>query len=352
MTFSCTHSCRVADGSWTNELFSSALREWHERLAVGTFTAEHRARIRAEEKRQGALRTDDHWKQKYYEEYWGERQAKKSTVPVQCLPTPSSHYRCRDTVSPTLPPPYYPSPSIPPHLLASLKAIQANYGVSSHQGRFPPPSPPAAQSSTANHIEAKPAPKPTTQNNCIPNRRTHQLSCKLRKTMKASKQKPVVKRLGSIHTRKAYQLTPLPPKTPFQTLLLALAQSSQPNPPPTPTKYVAPPAHPHPVFHDHFALLSAEHVPDEFSAPITNLLVRLPRTLYATCMQGRVVTRDHCYTGLPDTASLKLSVPRSLLRTTCVCSGAPLVFCSMCHALYHISCTHRSLCPSCCKCKA
>ena len=283
----------------------------------------------------------------------GERGKPRRTLSL-CSAYPHSlltTYRCRDAVAPT-PPPYYPSPSIPPHLLASLKAIQANYGVSSHQDRFPPPSPPAAQSSTANHVEAKPSPKPTPQNNCIRNRRTHQLSCKLRKTMKASKQKPVVKRLGSIHTRKAYQLTPLPPKTPFQTLLLALAQSSQPNPPPTPTKYVAPPAHPHPVFHDHFALLSAEHVPDEFSAPITNLLVRLPRTLYATCMQGRIVTRDHCYTGLPDTASLKLSVPRSLLRTTCVCSGAPLVFCSMCHALYHISCTHRSLCPSCCKCKA
>ena len=343
----------MADGSWTNELFGSALREWHERLAVGAFTPEHRARIRAEEKRQGALRTDDLWKQQFYEDYWGERSAEKSTIPLQCLTTPSPHYRCTtDTVAPTHPP-YYPSlsSSLPPHHLTSLKAIRANYGVSPHQDEPPPPSPPVAQSSPVKHVEMKPVPKPAPQNNFIPNRKAHQLSCKLKKTMKASKQKTVVKRLG-IHARKAHQLTPLPPKTPFQTLLLALVQSSQPHLPPSPSHYVTPPPHTHPVFHDHFALLSAEHVPEEFCAPITNLLVRLPRTLYATCLQGKTVTRDHCYTGLPDTTTLKLSVPRSLLRTTCVCSGAPLVFCSMCHALYHISCTHRNLCPSCCKCKA
>ena len=112
-----------------------------------------------------------------------------------------------------------------------------------------------------------------------------------------------------------------------------------------------PPHHTHPVFHDHFALLSAEHVPQEFSPPITNLLVRLPRAMFGTCMQGRAAARDHCYSRHSQQTSLKLSVPRSLLRTTCVCSGAPLMFCSMCHALYHVSCTYRNLCPSCCKCQ-
>ena len=66
---------RVSDGCWTNELFGSAVREWQERLAMGAFTSEHRARVRAEEKRRSSLRSDNEWKQQYYEEYWGERQA-------------------------------------------------------------------------------------------------------------------------------------------------------------------------------------------------------------------------------------------------------------------------------------
>ena len=69
------HTQSVTDGCWTNELFGSAVREWQERLAVGAFTPEHRARARAEEKRRSSLRTDNEWKQQYYEEYWGERQA-------------------------------------------------------------------------------------------------------------------------------------------------------------------------------------------------------------------------------------------------------------------------------------
>lgn len=42
---------------------------------MGAFTSEHRARVRAEEKRRSSLRSDNEWKQQYYEEYWGERQA-------------------------------------------------------------------------------------------------------------------------------------------------------------------------------------------------------------------------------------------------------------------------------------
>jgi len=76
---SCTHvhTCiqSVSDGCWTNELLGSAVQEWQERLAMGAFTSEHHARVRAEEKRHSSLSSDNEWKQQYYEEYWEERQA-------------------------------------------------------------------------------------------------------------------------------------------------------------------------------------------------------------------------------------------------------------------------------------
>jgi len=109
-------------------------------------------------------------------------------------------------------------------------------------------------------------------------------------------------------------------------------QGSQAHQHAAPGSYDASPHRTHPVFHDHLALLSAEHVPQEFSPPITNL-VCLPRAMFSTCMQGRAATRDHCYSRHSQQTSLKLSVPHSLLRTTCVCSGALLMFCSMCHVL-------------------
>jgi len=260
--------------------------------------------------------------------------------------------RCKDKVDPPCLP-FFPSSSssLPEHHLRALKSIQTSYSDTVLD--VPPPPSPAKQkgSTAASQTETKPSPVPKLRNSFIPSRATHLLSSKLKKVVKTSKQKTTIKRLGSGQARKAHLLTPLPPKTPYHTLLVALVQGSQAHQHAAPGSYEAPPHHTHPVFHDHFALLSAEHVPQEFSPPITNLLVRLPRAMFSTCMQGRAATRDHCYSRHSQQTSLKLSVPRSLLRTTCVCSGAPLMFCSMCHALYHVSCTYRNLCPSCCRCQ-
>ena len=65
---------RPSEGSLSNTFLSSALREWQERLAIGTFTTEYKARVRAEEKRRVSVRPEDSlWKQQYYESHWGER---------------------------------------------------------------------------------------------------------------------------------------------------------------------------------------------------------------------------------------------------------------------------------------
>ena len=216
-------------------------------------------------------------------------------------------------------------------------------------------------------------------------------------------------------------LTRLPPKLPYQTLLSALEQASKDNTAlknkntdaPTTTAAAAaaaatvitsytPPSHQHnhSVFHDHFSLLSSEHVPTEFSLPITSLPIKLPRDMYHTCLRAKIVLEEHSYSKQPSTggssstsnssgnesvtvvpsssvshlhqlvqkkrpqeqrhrevsvAGLKLSLPRSLIRTkeNCECDGRALVFCSRCHSLYHTECVGSSssgggtLCPRC-----
>ena len=210
-------------------------------------------------------------------------------------------------------------------------------------------------------------------------------------------------------------LTRLPPKLPYQTLLSALEQASKDNTalknkntdaPTTATVITSytPPSHQHnhSVFHDHFSLLSNEHVPTEFSLPITSLPIKLPRDMYRTCLRAKVVLEEHSYSKQPSTGSssssysnssgngsvtvvpsssvshlhqlvqkkrpqeqrhrevsvagLKLSLPRSLIRTkeNCECDGRALVFCSRCHSLYHTECVSSSssggggtLCPRC-----
>ena len=193
-------------------------------------------------------------------------------------------------------------------------------------------------------------------------------------------------------------LTRLPPKLPYQTLLSALEQASKDN---TAIKNkndtsatiitsYTPPSHQHnhSVFHDHFSLLSNEHVPTEFSLPITSLPIKLPRDMYHTCLRAKVVRQEHSYSKPSTTGSnsgsesvtvtppshlhqlvqkkqpqeqrhrelsvagLKLSLPRSLIRTkeNCECDGRALVFCSRCHSLYHTECVGSSggtLCPRC-----
>ena len=209
-------------------------------------------------------------------------------------------------------------------------------------------------------------------------------------------------------------LTRLPPKLPYQTLLSALEQASKDNTATLKNKNDAsaaaattiittytPPSHQHShsVFHDHFSLLSNEHVPSEFSLPITSLPIKLPQDMYHTCLRAKVVRQEHSYCKQPSTGSsdsnnsgnesvtvappplpppsshlrqlmqkkqpqelqrhrelsiagLKLSLPRSLIRTkeNCECDGRALVFCSRCHSLYHTECVGSSagtLCPRC-----
>lgn len=64
----------ISESSFNNAFFSSALREWQEHIALGSFTAEYKAKMRGEEKRRAAVvRTEDLWKQKFYEENWGDK---------------------------------------------------------------------------------------------------------------------------------------------------------------------------------------------------------------------------------------------------------------------------------------
>lgn len=58
-----------------NSFFSSALREWVEQVAIGAFTIEYRAKLRADERKRAALKTENTalWKSKFFEENWGDR---------------------------------------------------------------------------------------------------------------------------------------------------------------------------------------------------------------------------------------------------------------------------------------
>jgi hypothetical protein len=178
-------------------------------------------------------------------------------------------------------------------------------------------------------------------------------------------------------------LTLLPPRTPYQSLLLALSQASkgksllsteddaaplschsspslQPDQQPISTSN-----HAHSVFHDHFALLNSSHVPSEFSPPVTSLSLQLPIDMYAACIRTRVAREEHSYAKPPELLchrsieemnsqqlNLKLSLPRSLLQSTetmspCGCDRGALVFCSSCRSLYHSTCSSGTLCTNC-----
>ena len=172
-------------------------------------------------------------------------------------------------------------------------------------------------------------------------------------------------------------LTRLPPRTPYQTLLLALSQASKPTkvPPhgivstPPPQQQYNPPSnmHTHSIFHDHFALLSDSHVPSEFASPVTSLPLRLPISAYNSYLCARLTQTEHSYAKSLDSAhneefkggrvekdsqqlNLKLSVPRSLLQTSenCGCDKDALVLCCRCHSLYHSVCSNTStFCSTC-----
>lgn len=180
-------------------------------------------------------------------------------------------------------------------------------------------------------------------------------------------------------------LTLLPPRTPYQSLLMALSQASKgsialpsnddasppssssmssPIPPEQQTSTTT--RHTHSVFHDHFALLKNRHVPSEFSPPITSLALQLPIDIYASCVRARVTREEHSYAKAPELChvdadageansqqlNLKLSLPRSLLQSNetmspCECDRGALVFCSSCKSLYHSTCSSGTLCTNC-----
>ncbi len=160
----------------------------------------------------------------------------------------------------------------------------------------------------------------------------------------------ILKRLKSSPTRHTLSnslihhfLTPLPRNTSYRSLLATLRQETKP-PSPSPSPHSPPPPHKHSVFHDHFALLASQHVPEEFSGPVKSLVLHIPRehhTMYVQCRTSRL---EHSYarSGRP---CLPVSLPRSLLATECVCKGEPMVYCPHCLSLYHTSCARQ--CPGC-----
>lgn len=211
--------------------------------------------------------------------------------------------------------------------------------------------------------------------------------------LKASKVIEQLK-LNSHHARTSSNpsqfLTLLPPRTPYQSLLMALSQackggikapSKDDVPSPLPPSHVFPPSsspppeqqhsspssagkHTHSVFHDHFALLSTSHIPSEFCSPITSLSLQLPIDIYTACVRARVAREEHSYAKAPEllchgdirereaAKSLKLSLPRSLLQSSetmspCACDRGALVFCSCCRSLYHSTCSSGTLCSNC-----
>lgn len=168
---------------------------------------------------------------------------------------------------------------------------------------------------------------------------------------------------SSAANNRGMYLSPLPHKMSYTSLVEALHKASRgktqscsvipqehrlPDPHPTSSP---PLPHTHPVFLDHFSSLDRRNVPQEFASPpplMTSLLVSLPRDVFTASVQLRASAADHNYTPVDSNCmSLKLSVPRSLLPSPCVCSGDPLLFCSICASLYHSSCSHGNLCARC-----
>lgn len=254
---------------------------------------------------------------------------------------------CRADEKVTPPPtPYYPIPeaTLPPLHLSCLQAVREA------RTHLPPPPQPQALPPRASPPRTEPPkpPSPLRKNHILPKKRPPLIKPAKISRPKSVKRaghtpphRPLVKRISL-----AAFLTPLPPKTSYQSLLLALQQASRAPPAPSPSLYTPPTPHPHTVYHDHFALLSAEHVPADFMDPVTSLPVCLPRELHTSCLQRKAAARDHNYSlGGAHRLSLPLSLPRALLVNSCVCEGEPLLYCPTCHSLYHAACSR--LCPSC-----
>ena len=243
----------------------------------------------------------------------------------------------------------------------------------SKKPELPKKSPVAKQK---NHVIKKPSPNSLLiKNAALP----ALLSAKTGKHLKITNKKSGVKRLGTPSQALVQKLlsqpsnrpglprdhlTRLPPKMSYHLVLGNLTQASKSNQtlPSTDvqqiTTYIPSSVeHKHPVFHDHFALLSREHIPTEFTNRAVSLPVSLPLELYSNCLQSKSIRSEHSYARTcksthPEEVSsnsLTLSLPRTLLRTNdnCVCDKQPLVFCSQCRSLYHSMCTDTTLCPTC-----
>lgn len=171
-------------------------------------------------------------------------------------------------------------------------------------------------------------------------------------------------------TNSPSSLTRLPAKMSYQEILHNLKAASDLDTPPPPTisselstttSFSAPFEHSHSVFHDHFALLSKEHVPIDFCFRVTSLPLSLPLHHYSMCVCGKAVLKEHSYANMlasdsnidDDAAavqkSLRLSLPRSLLscQNGDECDVSPMVICPQCRCLYHFNCSDVLLCQTC-----
>lgn len=162
-------------------------------------------------------------------------------------------------------------------------------------------------------------------------------------------------------SNRSMYLSPLPHKMSYAALIAALHKASRNTTTTTKRSYTPTPSssstlHNHSVYLDHFSTLHASSVPMTFLSPSSSLIVSLPRSLHTTLLIQRSIQSDHNYT--PLTATLPLSLPRSLLMTSSstipssphtfnLCFSQRLTLCSTCNSLYHVNCSHGNLCPSC-----
>lgn len=278
--------------------------------------------------------------------------------------------RTEEAVRPVVTP-YYPASELPDFHSKCLEAIRRPWNKAGGiLPPAPPPPPPPLASTTEDQLTVKVPPSPGKEarnhgrtrnvsqsvlyNSLVKGHKSPSRQSKVHvKPNKAfvkphkSPGKEILKRLKAPPTNHTHFLTTLPATFSYNSLLLSLRQDSKTSPsssPPSSQQYPPAPPHKHAVYHDHFALLSARHVPDEFSEPVTSLLLSIPREHHTTCIQCRTTRLDHSYAGLTP-PSLSVSLPRSLLATECVCNGEPLTYCSLCQSLYHGACTRQ--CPGC-----
>ena len=275
---------------------------------------------------------------------------------------------------------FFPSSESEPHLTHCLSAI-----LTGHQLPPPPPSPDSATQAPPSPDlmkhdkqktvpEVKPPPsaprqpthweKPRPHTNSalsLPSRTKREVLAKLSPGRRLAGRNHQIR-----HTKSAF-LSPLPHKMSYAALIDALHKASRQNTPTTPnvnSDLSLPPPHSHSVFLDHFSTFAAHSVPLEFishphtpsSTPSPPLLVSLPRSLHTDILQHRAFHSDHNYTPLTSDhclATLPLSLPRLCVPTetphsSVSCSSRRLSLCSTCNSLFHLSCSHGNLCPSCC----